>query len=89
MVTSNPSWADALLDQIADRVFERLASHIAANNRMPDKLSYSESEAAELLGIAKHVLKGARERGEIQPAKIGKGYRYGREMLVKFAEARS
>lgn len=87
MSTANtsPNWADSLVDQIADAVYQRIQSHIEGSAKLGgDKLTFNESEAAELIGIPKHVLKVARERGEISPPKIGKAYRYPREMLLKY-----
>lgn len=84
------TWADGLVEQIAERVYERISRHLASAERIGgDKLTFSEAEAAELLGVPRHVLKAARERGEISPAKIGKGYRYSRELLVAYANRSS
>lgn len=82
------SWSDQLVDQIADRVFARIQSHIAADNRIfSDKLTFDEQEAADILGIPRHVLKACRERREITPRKIGKKWHYTREHLCEFASA--
>ena len=47
-----------------------------------ERLGYSEAEAAALLGIARHVLRDARLRGEITARKVGKQYLYSRQALV-------
>lgn len=81
------SWSDQLVDQIADRVLQKIQKHLEANNRIfPDKLTFDEQEAAAILGVARHVLKGARERGEVTPAKIGKKWHYTRDVLVEYAQ---
>lgn len=82
------NWSDALVEQIAERVFTRIQSHIAADSRIfPDKLTFDEGESAEILGVPRYVLKGCRERGEISPRKIGKRWHYTREQLCAFASA--
>jgi hypothetical protein len=82
------NWSDALVDQIADRVFARIQSHIATDNRVfSNKLTFDEQESAEILGIPRHVLKGCRERGEILPKKIGKKWHYSRQQLNEFASS--
>ena len=80
------SWSEAFLDQVADRVAERIRRETDYANRVfPNKLLFDEGEAAELLGIPRHVLKGTRERGEIRVPKVGKKYQYSRELLLDIA----
>lgn len=81
------NWSEQLVEQIADKVFQRIQSHLDCNNRIfQDKLLFDESEAADILGIPRHVLKGCRERGEINPAKVGKKWAYSREVISAFAQ---
>jgi len=80
---------DFVIEKIAARISSAVLSSLAPHQfHAEGKLSYSEAEAAELLGIPRHVLKGVRERGEIMPRRVGKSYRYGRQMLLDFAEGK-
>lgn len=81
------SWSESLVDQIADRVLDRVSRFVSSDDRIfGAKLTFDEGEAAEILGVPRYVLKGCRERGEITPTKIGKKYQYTRKMLIEFAE---
>lgn len=46
----------------------------------------TEQQAAEMLGVRKHVLRDARQRGELDFVRIGKCIRYEPEMLMRFVE---
>jgi hypothetical protein len=48
-----------------------------------DRLAYPEAEAAALLGIARHVLRDARLRGEIVGHTVGRKILYSRASLLK------
>ena len=50
----------------------------------PDRLAYPEAEAAQLLGVAKHVLGDSRRRGEISGSRVGKKILYRRQELIDF-----
>jgi len=50
------------------------------------RIGYLEQEAADLLGIAKHVLADARRRGSIKARRVGKAYVYSRSTLVEYLE---
>lgn len=78
-------WADAMAEQIADRVLAKINDRFAEASIE----TFTEAEAAELARLERHVLKGARERGMITPVKIGKSYRYTRQQLADFVEGRS
>jgi hypothetical protein len=61
---------------------------LRANDAMlGDRLGYPEAEAAALLGIARHVLRDARLRGEINARTVGRKILYSREALLKFLSA--
>lgn len=80
------NWSDILVEQIAERVYEKVQAHLSQNDRIfADKLTFDEQEAADILGLPRHVLKGCRERGEIKPRKIGRKWHYTRDMLCEFA----
>ena len=51
-----------------------------------DRLAYTESEAAELLGVKKTVLRDERLKGRIVPGKCGRNYLYSKKMLLDFVE---
>ncbi len=85
-MSSSAAWSDILVDQIADRVFQRISVHIASDSRIfGEKLTFDEQEAADIIGIPRYVLKGCRERGEITPRKIGKKWHYSRNQICEFA----
>ncbi|BBO33063.1 helix-turn-helix domain-containing protein [Lacipirellula parvula] len=48
------------------------------------RLAFSEAETAEMLGIAKHVLRDARYRGEIRAKKIGRCWHYPKDAIHEF-----
>jgi hypothetical protein len=50
------------------------------------RLSYTEPEAAVLLGVKAHVLRDCRRRGELQAAKVGSKIVYTRTDLLDFLE---
>jgi hypothetical protein len=62
--------ADALRPLVRAVVAEVLASLEAANARLPDRLAYSEAEAARLLGLNPHQLRDERLRGRVAASKI-------------------
>jgi hypothetical protein len=80
--------AEDLRPIVAAAVAEVLAQVAETDARLGKRLGYPEAEAAELLGIAPHVLRDARLRGEISARKIGRGYIYERTSLVAFLRGR-
>ena len=69
-------------DEIRSVVVETIAE-IQQNSY---RIGYPEAEAAAVMGIPRHRLRDARLRGEISARKVGKGYVYSRESLVRFLE---
>jgi len=53
-----------------------------------ERLAFPEAEAAALCGVAKHVLRDARLRGEICGRLLGKKMIYERGELLRFLNAR-
>ena len=51
-----------------------------------DRLAYTENEAAELIGVAKHVLRDERLKQRIKPGKSGRNWLYSRKMLLAYIE---
>src|SRR5262245_44245317 len=47
------------------------------------RIAYSETEAAALLGVARHVLRDARLDRKVRAAKVGRGVRYTRSELMR------
>lgn len=70
--------------QIALAVAEELTDSELAPLLGDERLGYRESEAAEKLGLPRHVLRDARLRGEITARKIGKQYVYAKGALLKY-----
>lgn len=76
------------LSAIADSLVERLHQLELNNDRLGviERIGYPEVEAAQLLGLATHVLRDARLRGEITAKKVGKRYIYSRQILLDFLQ---
>jgi Helix-turn-helix domain len=72
------------LRPVIEVVVEQLVDRLVPD----DRLAVSEAEAARLLGIAPHVLRDARRRGEVTAGKIGKTYVYLRSDLVTLVRTR-
>jgi len=72
-----------LVEVVVSEVLHRLEQN---RERTADRLSYTEAEAASLLGIERHVLRDCRLRGEITGRKVGKRILYAREELVGFLD---
>lgn len=70
--------ARAVASEIANKS-ESVQSLLGSN-----RIGYPEPEAAALLGIAKHVLRDARLRGEVRAKRIGKAYVYSHDALRTF-----
>jgi hypothetical protein len=69
---------DALRGIIREVVAELLSS-VGTD----DRLSYTEAEAAKLIGVPRHSLREARVLGRVSPVKVGKRYLYSRAMLSR------
>lgn len=82
----SPDALRPLVEQVIDLALARLAE---ANAALPDRLAYSESEAAALLGLAPHVLRDERRRGRIAASTVvGRRVRYVRADLMTYLMAR-
>ena len=70
---------------IAAAVHATLAAVANAEAKLSDgRLAFNEAEAAAAIGVARHVLRDARLRGEIKGSKPGKGIVYRRDELLRF-----
>lgn len=74
------------LRPLIDAAVRSTLAAIESNASKLDKarLSFSEAEAAELLGCERHNLRDCRRRGEIVGKKIGKRIYYSRSTLLAF-----
>lgn len=70
-------------------VAEVLAQHDATDAKLGNRLAFPEPEAAALLGIAPHVLRDARRRGEVMAKRVGKRFLYSREGLARWLNERA
>ena len=59
---------------------------LARREQLGDRIGFPEAEAAQLLGIRKHVLRDARLRGEISGRKVGRSYVYSRGAILRWLE---
>jgi len=56
-----------------------------AESQLPiGRLAFNEEEAANLLGVAKHVLREARYDGKVSGSRVGRGVVYQRDELLAF-----
>ncbi|MBT6155800.1 MAG: helix-turn-helix domain-containing protein [Planctomycetaceae bacterium] len=53
-----------------------------------DRISYTEPEAAELIGVKRHVLRDERLKGRVRHGKVGNKIVYTRRQLLEFVEGR-
>ena len=75
---------DSLRPLIRIVVQDVLAEIEAAHNKVNGALGYTEAEAATLIGVAPHVLRDCRLRGEIAARKVGCRYIYPRQSLISY-----
>jgi excisionase family DNA binding protein len=74
-----------LAELVRRLVVEALADLDAQRQQLPDRLAYTQAEAARLLGLHSHQLRDERRRGRISASQIvGKRIRYTREDLLKY-----
>ena len=79
--------SDDLRPLVATIVAETLEQLAEADRKLPDgRLGFPESEASQRLGVAQHVLRDARLRGEIKGKRVGKRIMYSRDELMRFLE---
>ena len=71
-----------LVQSIVDATLERIDR--AQAKLSPDRLAYSEQDAAAIIGVARHSLRDARLRGELNASRCGKRVVYQRSELVKY-----
>jgi hypothetical protein len=70
---------------ISEVVRETLAAVEAERAALPDRLAFSEAEAARLLGLLPHQLRDKRRRGRIAASSVvGKRIRYTRQDLLDY-----
>jgi Helix-turn-helix domain len=70
-----------LIDAIVRSTVERMRE---TESKLGTRIGFTEKEAAEELGIERHRLRDARQRGEIAARRVGRGFVYGRQALVDF-----
>lgn len=74
-----------LIEAVAAEVVARV---LPLANGDPERLAWTEEEAARLCGINRHNLRDARLAGKIQYSRLGKRVAYTREALVAWVAAR-
>ena len=70
-------------------VAEAIKQLEARHAKKAGRLAYPEAEAAALIGVASHVLRDVRLRGEIEYSRIGRGAFYTRNDLDDFLRKNS
>lgn len=78
------SLSDADAAVIQQIVTDTVRAVLHEDGRLNGRLGFTEREAASMLGIAKHVLRDCRLRGEIAGFRAGRGVCYSREELLRF-----
>ena len=68
-------------------VRETLAAVESEQARLNGALSYSETQAAEILGVPKHSLRDLRLAGKIEGRRLGRRVVYCRASLIRLLEA--
>jgi hypothetical protein len=80
---------EALKPLIAEVVAQTMTAVRESEAALPDKLAFSEPEAARLLGLEPHQLRDERLRGRIKASQIvGKRIRYCRADLLDYLAQR-
>ena len=69
---------ELLVARVVDEVLVRASTK---QDVAGERLGFTEAEAAEKLGVERHVLRDARRRGELEASKIGKRIIYTPEQL--------
>lgn len=91
---SDASLADSLRPLVEAVVAQTLAVEAEARDRLngsvtdEDRIAFTEAEAASALGLAKHHLRDARLRGEIEAAPVGKQMLYLKGDLLAWLKGR-
>jgi hypothetical protein len=67
-------------------VKETLALVDQADRHFDERLAYTEAEAAALLGVAQHVLRDCRLRGEVSASRCGRRIMYQRSDLLRLLD---
>lgn len=73
-------------DDLRPLVQQVVAEVLADRPRSAERLAWTEAEAAELLGLARHQLRDRRLEGRVRPAKVGKSYLYSRQDLEQLLQ---
>ena len=74
-----------LVEQVVDVTISRLEGN---SEKLGGRLAVSEAEAAALVGVARHVLRDARLRGELIASRVGRGVVYEKTELLAFLKRR-
>ena len=77
---------DTLRPVIEQVVAQTVAKLDVDHSRFDDRIAYTESEAAALLGVQPHVLRDLRRMGGIEASRLGKRIVYMRADLIEFLE---
>jgi hypothetical protein len=82
----DPTALTPLIRAVVEQTIARLDE---ARSALPDKLAFTEAEAARLLSLNQHQLRDERLRGSIE-ASVGPGRRilYTRDQLLQYLAAR-
>jgi hypothetical protein len=74
-----------LIRSVVATVLDELRAH---EDGLSGQLGFTEPEAAAIIGVARHVLRDCRLRGEIVAKRVGKRIIYARSELLRFLNER-
>jgi hypothetical protein len=80
-VENNAEFVALMSDIVKRAVAEAMRD---CGQRETTRLSYSEKEAADLLGVKPYVLRDARRRGEVKATKVGRKVAYTTRQLENY-----
>ena len=81
---SSPDVLQAFAKAVADELERR---QLDGSSLPSGRIGFPEAEAAESIGVPRHVLRDCRLRGEIAARKVGRSYVYSRDALIDFLNA--
>jgi hypothetical protein len=78
-------FAEADLEPLVKQVVAEALRQVESDRaKLDGRISFTEPEAASLLGVKRHVLRDARLRGEVEASRIGARVVYTRDALLAY-----
>lgn len=77
---------EQLANMIEKIIFDSFQKMEHTNISLGNRLSFTEPEAAALLGVERYALRDARLRGEVEASKVGRRILYSRDQLLRLLQ---